>query len=213
MHFKVFNVLLEKRKKTKLFIIILLNLQFERNTQNNKFSLRQIFSIVFQSATKFSLKILKIHLNFKAVKYYFTSIIFASPSSILQQSCDLPFFSHFEPQINVNKTRFNCLTNFSGSWIGRYEALWISFGIIKVFKTVIFPKRVKPLTNQRFKVDCKLWIVLAKFSSNSESSSNLFSGMLTPKYLITEVGQDKPLDEKVLNLLCSAVNKPAGWQP
>ena len=69
MHFKVFNVVLEKRKKTKLFIIILLNLQFERNTQKNKFSLRQIFSIVFQSATKFSLKILKIHLNFKAVKY------------------------------------------------------------------------------------------------------------------------------------------------
>ena len=38
MHFKVFNVLLEKRKKTKLFIIILLNIQLERNTQNNKFS-------------------------------------------------------------------------------------------------------------------------------------------------------------------------------
>ena len=114
-HFKVFNVRLEKRKKTKLFIIILLNLQFKRNTQNNKISLRQRFSIVFQSATKFSLKILKIHLNFKAVENYFTSIIFSPPFSILQQSCDLPIFSHFEPQMNVNKTRFNCLTNFSRS--------------------------------------------------------------------------------------------------
>ena len=71
--------------------------------------------MVFQSATRFSLKIKKIYLNLKAVKYCFTSIIFAPLSSILQQSCDLPIFSHFKPQINVNKTRFKCFTNFSGT--------------------------------------------------------------------------------------------------
>ena len=58
------------------------------------------------------------------------------------------------------------------------------------------PNNVKPLTDLEFRIDCMSSIILAKFSSNNESSSNLFTGMLTPKYSIEEFGQDKPLIKK-----------------